>query len=124
MPVTVEPFVPIPEDLEEVLLNCRYGELEELQQFVTRFGKESLEKARDEDGNGVLHMVCGNGHLGELSSIFLSDRTHSYELLTLTPKRLMLYRTFELSPSTASIFICAFTKHIRKIDTTALGYCQ
>jgi len=58
---------PTAEDLEDLLLICRYGELEELQQFVDRFGKRPLEKCRDEDGNGVLHMVCGNGHLDLLN---------------------------------------------------------
>lgn len=54
-----------PEDVEELLLICRYGELEELKQFIKAFGQAPLEEARDEDGNGILHMVCGNGHIGE-----------------------------------------------------------
>lgn len=56
---------PTPEDVEELLLICRYGELDELKQFIKAFGEAPLEKARDEDGNGILHMVCGNGHIGE-----------------------------------------------------------
>jgi hypothetical protein len=68
MPDHPEPTL---EDLEELLLICRYGELDELQQFVDKYGKGSLERGRDEDGNGVLHMVCGNGHLGEVVIIFL-----------------------------------------------------
>ena len=74
LPETVKDYPePTAEDLEDLLLICRYGELEELQQFVDRLGKGPLERCRDEDGNGVLHMVCGNGHLGEFFrvSVFL-----------------------------------------------------
>ncbi|WVQ78980.1 hypothetical protein IAT38_001072 [Cryptococcus sp. DSM 104549] len=54
---------PTPEEIEDVLLNCRFGELEELQAFVESYGKEAVAAARDERGNTVLHMCCGNGHL-------------------------------------------------------------
>ncbi|KIJ52560.1 hypothetical protein M422DRAFT_202707 [Sphaerobolus stellatus SS14] len=50
------------EDKEEVLLSCRYGELDEVKQFVERFGTKVLTDIRDENGNTVLHMTCGNGH--------------------------------------------------------------
>jgi hypothetical protein len=55
---------PSHEDLEEVLLNCRYGELDELQAFVEKFGWKPINEVRDESGNTILHMICGNGHLG------------------------------------------------------------
>jgi len=55
---------PSHEELEEVLLNCRYGELEELQAFVEKFGWKPINEVRDESGNTILHMICGNGHLG------------------------------------------------------------
>ena len=55
---------PSHEELEEVLLNCRYGELEELQSFVEKFGWKPINEVRDESGNTILHMICGNGHLG------------------------------------------------------------
>jgi len=55
---------PTPEDTEELLLITRYGELDELKSFIEKFGTKPLVDARDEDGNTVLHMVCGNGHLG------------------------------------------------------------
>ncbi|KAF9649492.1 ankyrin [Thelephora ganbajun] len=54
---------PTSEDIEELLLIARYGELDELKSFIEKFGTKPLIKARDEDGNSVLHMVCGNGHL-------------------------------------------------------------
>lgn len=59
---------PTSEELEEVLLACRYGEpitdLEEVVEFVRKFGAEALAAARDHRGNTVLHMSGGNGHLG------------------------------------------------------------
>ena len=57
---------PAPEDIEELLLIARYGELDELKSFIEKFGTKPLTDARDEDGNTILHMVCGNGHLGAI----------------------------------------------------------
>jgi len=54
------------DDKEELLLSCRYGELDEVKQFVGKYGAESLADIRDENGNTVLHMSCGNGHEGML----------------------------------------------------------
>ena len=53
------------EDIEELLLSCRYGDLEDLKSFVQRFGTNSVGEARDENGNTVLHMASANGHIGE-----------------------------------------------------------
>ena len=61
---------PSPEDTEELLLIARYGELDELKSSIEKFGTKPLTDARDEDGNTVLHMVCGNGHLGETNLPF------------------------------------------------------
>lgn len=55
---------PTQDDLEELLLSCRYGELDEVKEFVSAFGPEPVASVRDENGNTVLHMTCGNGHLG------------------------------------------------------------
>lgn len=55
---------PTQEDLEELLLSCRYGDVEDIQQFVEKFGPDALATARDDNGNTVLHMVAGNGHTG------------------------------------------------------------
>ena len=49
---------------EDLLLACRYGELDEVQHFVGSYGADSLEDVKDENGNTVLHMACGNGHEG------------------------------------------------------------
>lgn len=56
---------PTPEQIEDLLLSCRYGELEEVKVFVERFGAEAVVKARDDRGNTAVHMCCGNGHVGE-----------------------------------------------------------
>lgn len=55
---------PQPEELEDLLLSCRYGDIEDVQAFVKEYGSESLVTARDDRGNTVLHMCCGNGHAG------------------------------------------------------------
>ncbi|KZT69662.1 ankyrin [Daedalea quercina L-15889] len=57
---------PTVDELEDLLLACRYGDLEDVQQFVDRFGPDPLNDARDERGNTVLHMVAGNGHIETL----------------------------------------------------------
>ncbi|KAJ3929928.1 MAG: hypothetical protein NXY57DRAFT_1014535 [Lentinula lateritia] len=50
------------EDKDEILLSCRYGELEDVQGYVEKFGAESLAQIRDDNGNTILHMISGNGH--------------------------------------------------------------
>ncbi|KAH9911130.1 ankyrin [Amylocystis lapponica] len=57
---------PSPEDTDDLLLACRYGDLDDIHQFVDRFGPEPLNSIRDDNGNTVLHMVCGNGHTDAL----------------------------------------------------------
>lgn len=57
--------VPSDEEQNELLLSCRYGDLDNTQEFVKKFGPSSLADLRDNNGNTVLHMICGNGHLGE-----------------------------------------------------------
>ncbi|KAF4620447.1 hypothetical protein D9613_000942 [Agrocybe pediades] len=55
------------EDKDELFLSCRYGDLEDVQTFVTQHGAAALNDLRDENGNCVLHMVCANGHLDLLT---------------------------------------------------------
>ncbi|CCA70315.1 hypothetical protein PIIN_04254 [Serendipita indica DSM 11827] len=57
---------PSHDELEDLMLSCRYGDLEDVQTFVDRFGWTPLDEVRDESGNTILHMICGNGHLGPL----------------------------------------------------------
>lgn len=56
---------PNDEEKEDLLLACRYGDLQDVQQFVAQFGAETLACIQDDNANTVLHMACGNGHLGE-----------------------------------------------------------
>jgi ankyrin repeat protein len=55
---------PTADEREELLLSCRYGDLEDIQRFVEQFGPHSLSDIHDENGNTTMHMVCGNGHTG------------------------------------------------------------
>lgn len=55
---------PTADDNEELLLSCRYGDLDDVRAFVEKFGAEAATAARDENGNTVLHMTCANGHEG------------------------------------------------------------
>lgn len=57
---------PSNDELDEMILCCRYGDMEELVEFVQRFGDSWLESHTDENGNGALHMATANGHLGQL----------------------------------------------------------
>lgn len=61
-------MLPTDDDKDNVLSSCRYGDLDELQDYVKKFGPDSLAEVRDANGNSILHMVCGNGHIGELPS--------------------------------------------------------
>ena len=56
--------IPIDEELEDVLLSCRYGEVEEIREFGEKYGWEAIANARDQRGNTAIHMCCGNGHVG------------------------------------------------------------
>lgn len=58
-------MAPNQEQLDEFLLSCRFGDLEDVKAFTDEFGWESVQTARDDRGNSALHMCCGNGHLGE-----------------------------------------------------------
>ncbi|KAG1740847.1 cytoplasmic protein [Suillus paluster] len=60
-------MLPTDDDKENLLLSCRYDDLDEIQDFVTKFGPEALSSVRDDNGNTVLHMTCGNGHIDVLN---------------------------------------------------------
>lgn len=62
---TLDMSTPSDEDKEEIFLSCRYGDLEEVQDYIQKFGAESLSEIRDGNNNTVLHMISGNGHTGE-----------------------------------------------------------
>jgi len=50
------------EEKDELLLSCRYGDLDDVQEFVKKYGQSALA-VRDENGNTILHMASGNGHI-------------------------------------------------------------
>jgi ankyrin repeat protein len=56
---------PTDSDQDELLLSCRYGDLEDIQRFVDQFGQDPVAQVADNSGNTVLHMAAGNGHQGE-----------------------------------------------------------
>jgi ankyrin repeat protein len=53
------------DDKADLLLACRYGDLEDVQAFVNQHGASSLSDIRDDNHNSILHMSSANGHLGE-----------------------------------------------------------
>ena len=57
--------IPSPDDIEDLLLSCRYGDLDDVRTFIDTFGPSPLAEARDENGNTILHMACANGHTGK-----------------------------------------------------------
>ncbi|KAH9058244.1 ankyrin repeat-containing domain protein [Lactarius vividus] len=63
-------IIPSPEDTEDLILSCRYGDIDDLRSFIERFGTDSVGNARDENGNTVLHMASANGHT-ELLDVLL-----------------------------------------------------
>jgi hypothetical protein len=57
--------IPSPDDIEDLLLSCRYGDLDDVNSFIDRFGAAPLGEARDENGNTILHMASANDHTRE-----------------------------------------------------------
>ncbi|KAL0577542.1 ankyrin repeat-containing protein [Marasmius crinis-equi] len=53
---------PTDEEKVDLLLSCRYGDLEDVQVYVQKFGKDAISSVRDENANTMLHMICANGH--------------------------------------------------------------
>ncbi|KAJ7686065.1 ankyrin [Mycena rosella] len=53
---------PTTDEKDEFLLSCRYGDLDDVKQFVAQFGSDAAAEIRDDNGNTALHMLCGNGH--------------------------------------------------------------
>ncbi|CAA7260484.1 unnamed protein product [Cyclocybe aegerita] len=47
---------------DDVLLACRYGDLEDVEAFVKQYGTSALADVRDENGSTILHMIAANGH--------------------------------------------------------------
>lgn len=73
-------MVPTDDEKDDLLISCRYGDLDDVQDFVNKFGQESLAAIQDDNANTILHMVCGNGHLGEPLSVYLAKLCGYYAL--------------------------------------------
>lgn len=77
-------------DNSDLLLSCRYGDLEDVQAFLLKKGAAPLADIRDDNGNSVLHMTCANGHVGKHCTFFSRfDVLHS-DMYS------MIFRTSEL----------------------------
>ncbi|KAJ7133689.1 ankyrin repeat-containing domain protein [Mycena crocata] len=55
-------MAPTTDEQNEFLLSCRYGDLDDVKEFVDKFGVGAAAGVRDDNGNTALHMLCGNGH--------------------------------------------------------------
>ena len=52
------------QDREDLILSCRFGDLQFVQESVSKFGKHPLKDLRDPNGNTLLHLCSGNGDIG------------------------------------------------------------
>ncbi|KAI0301764.1 ankyrin repeat-containing domain protein, partial [Multifurca ochricompacta] len=59
-----------PDDTEDLILSCRYGDIDDVKSFIDRFGTDFIGQVRDDHGNTLLHMASANGHT-ELLNILL-----------------------------------------------------
>lgn len=87
---------PSDEEVEDIILSARFGELEEIQQYAERYGSKSLVEARDERGNGCLHMAAANGHDGKylpLLAITASGLQHFRQDVAARADSLMVMQT-------------------------------
>ncbi|TFK22569.1 cytoplasmic protein [Coprinopsis marcescibilis] len=51
------------DERDDLFLSCRYGDVDDVKEFVKKHGNSSLSYLRDDNQNTVLHMVSANGHL-------------------------------------------------------------
>ena len=55
---------PTADEVEDFILSCRYGEIDDVRIYVEKYGAKGVELARDDRGNTALHMCSANGHIG------------------------------------------------------------
>ncbi|BEI84286.1 hypothetical protein CcaverHIS002_0408900 [Cutaneotrichosporon cavernicola] len=70
-------MAPTPDEFEDLVLSARYGDLEDVQAFADAYGWGAVSSARDDRGNSVLHMACGNGHLDVVKLILANNEAGS-----------------------------------------------
>ncbi|KAF5375535.1 hypothetical protein D9615_009192 [Tricholomella constricta] len=95
-------MAPTDDDKDDVLLAGRYGDLDDIREFVSKFGSEPLAEIRDENDNCILHMVCGNGHLDILEY-----------LLPLVPSSLLAAQN---SAKSTPLHWAALNKHLSVVQ--------
>ncbi len=87
--------LPSEEEKEDLLLACRYGDLEDVQTFVDEYSPSSLEDVIDQNGNSILHMISANGHQGsqgyDTRNHIFTDRCKQMCYLTFSPSLLPLH---------------------------------
>ncbi|QRV98056.1 ankyrin repeats [Ceratobasidium sp. AG-Ba] len=96
---------PTNDDYEDLLLSCRYGDIDDVRAFVEKFGQEAVAAARDENGNTVLHMTCANGHEDILTY-----------LLPLLPSTLL---SVQNSSKSTALHWAATNKHLGTVQKLA-----
>ncbi|KZO92252.1 hypothetical protein CALVIDRAFT_541064 [Calocera viscosa TUFC12733] len=68
---------PSAEEIDDLLLSCRYGDLADVRAFVDAYGAQAAAEARDERGSTVLHMCAANGHAGASVSFPAQEQADS-----------------------------------------------
>jgi len=113
--------IPSPDDTEDLLLSCRYGDLDDAKSFIDRFGTAPLGEARDENGNTILHMASANGHTGEWTPtpLFPLPSRGPYA----DPRKTAATRAPRLSPPTLP-FLPPLRPKLRRLDGAPLGRTQ
>ncbi|KAF9047514.1 ankyrin repeat-containing domain protein [Panaeolus papilionaceus] len=60
---------PTDDEKDEIFLACRYGDIDDVKEFISKYNTQLLADLRDENKNSVLHMICANGHLDLLKHL-------------------------------------------------------
>jgi len=62
---------PTDDDKEELLLSCRFGDLPDVQQFLSTFdpAPSVLDAIQDDNANTLIHMAAANGHTDVLAQL-------------------------------------------------------
>ncbi|KAF7294071.1 Ankyrin repeat-containing protein P16F5.05c [Mycena kentingensis (nom. inval.)] len=108
---------PSPDEQDDFLLSCRYGDLDDVQQFIAAHGAAAAAEIQDDNGNTPLHMLAGNGHKGLYTpapppSAFQANVFSVIEILT-----------YLLPPPPRTLFCPPRAKRL-KINPAALGRAQ
>ncbi|KAG6836196.1 hypothetical protein H0H93_010462 [Arthromyces matolae] len=95
-------MAPSTDENDDVLLAARYGDLDDVREYVNKHGSDSLSLIRDENDNTILHMASGNGHLDVLDY-----------LLPLVPSSLLAAQN---SSKSNALHWAALNKHLSVVQ--------